>query len=95
MMKCRKRVSPLGSAATSLPITARTQQPALPVIGFLGTRSREHDTGLVTVLGHSSDFPARIDPALIPWNEPTDNRWEGTARTGRRAWPVSSEKFKT
>src|SRR6476660_5586694 len=51
MLQRRKFIKLLGGAAAMWPLSVRAQQPALPVIGFLSSRSSVESTQLVAAFG--------------------------------------------
>jgi putative ABC transport system substrate-binding protein len=51
-MRRRDFIRSVGGAAMAWPLAARAQQPVMPVIGYLGPRSRESDAHLVSAFQH-------------------------------------------
>src|SRR5262245_5799413 len=69
----RKFLATLGGAAIALPLAARAQQPAMPVIGFLSSRSPEDSTHLIPA------FAAGLaEGDYVQWqNLSIELRWAG------------------
>jgi putative ABC transport system substrate-binding protein len=79
----RQFITLLGSAAASLPLAARAQQPAVPLVGYLGSRSPESDAGFVEAvkkgLAETGFVEGRNLAIEFRWGESNDAKLAGLA----------------
>jgi len=72
-VKRRDFITLIGGAAATWPLAARAQQRALPVIGFLGTRTPEFDAGLLAQFRRGM----REEEIVEGTNAKIEFRWAG------------------
>jgi putative tryptophan/tyrosine transport system substrate-binding protein len=77
-MRRRDFITLLGGAAASRPLAVRAQQPALPVVGLLGSETREQSVGRVRVflqgLGEAGFVEGRNVAIEYRWAEGQSDR---------------------
>src|SRR5213592_2364676 len=60
-LRRREFITLLGGATVSLPLSARAQQPAMPVIGFLGARTATDTVGLAAAFRQALNEVGFVD----------------------------------
>jgi len=87
-MRRREFITLLGGTAVTWPNAARAQQPAMPVIGYLGIRSLESDASRLTGLRRGLNETGYVEGQ----NLTIEYRWGGNQPDRLPHWWLSWSK---